>query len=997
MPLRIENIPSHDHSCSAIIPDHFLPANENYSVKVIDIYRINQSFSNEQKEVLRKSFSSDFRHPPLIFDESQAVDFDRYLEKLGSFDWATEISYLPGVTDNIGNTAKQIIHDGLNGITKETIVRSSHLILFKNIKDKATIESILSHVVNPLIQRSSLYSREEFIRYKGLDIAVPEIKWSPSETITHIDMDMSDEELTLLGSQGIKEKNGTRRGPLGLNLDELKTIRNYFNNLRRQPTDVELETLAQTWSEHCKHKIFASPIDDITEGVYKAHIKGATEKIRTLKGSEDFCVSVFKDNSGAIVFDDQWLVTDKVETHNTPSALDPFGGSLTGILGVNRDCLGFGKGAKPILNRYGFCLASPDNNEKIYRSENKTNPVLSANFIFNGVIRGIEEGGNCSGIPTTQGFLYCHDRYRGKPLVFAGTVGIIPQKINDRESSEKKILPGDKIIVVGGRVGKDGIHGATFSSEALTEVSPTSAVQIGDPITQKMFTDVLLKEARDKGLYRCITDNGAGGLSSSVGEMAELSGGCHVHLSQVPLKYPNLLPWEIWISESQERMTLAVAPEKVDQLLELLAKRDVEATVIGEFTDTGKVIADYLGQTVLNLDIEFLHDGWPKKQLKTEKPVLKKAHEIHEIPEPDNYEELLLNILESASLRHHDFLSFQYDHEVQGTSLLKPLQGKGKVFADATALKPVHQSDKAIITSQGLTPLYTEIDAYFMATAAIDQAVSRAVAAGASINHMALLDNFCWCDSHNPSRLYQLKQSTQGCYDAAVAFQAPFISGKDSMFNDFRGYDNQNNPVTISALPTLLISTISVIDHYTQTLSIDSKFPGDLIYILGQTKDEMGGSEYYEKMGYHSNQVPQTNLETARQLYLNFEQANKRGLISSAISVSQGGLAHAILRKSIAGQFGFEIDITKIPQSGDINRADTLLFSQSTSRVLVTISPENREAFEALFDPSLCQKIGQVVEDKTICIHGFDNTPIVNTSLNKVESIFRKPFNRKKA
>ena len=373
-----------------------------------------------------------------------------------------------------------------------------------------------------------------------------------------VNLNLSDLKLKKIGKEGIKNEKGIRRGTLGLDIQSLKTIKRYFNRKGRSPRDIEIETLAQTWSEHCKHKIFSSEIDNIKKGLFDTYIKGATRKIIN-KRKDNFCISLFSDNAGGISFNKNWVVCHKVETHNTPSALDPFGGSLTGITGVNRDCIGFGKGAKPIANTYGFCFSYPNKEHVLYRSKNKKDKLLSSRFIINGVINGVKVGGNCSGVPTPQGFVYFDDKYSAKPLVFCGTVGIIPKKIKGKFSHLKKARPGDEILMIGGRVGKDGIHGATFSSEELDARSPITAVQIGDPITQKKFSDAIIKELRDKNLYNSITDNGAGGLSSSVGEMAKESGGFIVDLDLVPLKYKGLQPWEIWISESQERMTMAVS------------------------------------------------------------------------------------------------------------------------------------------------------------------------------------------------------------------------------------------------------------------------------------------------------------------------------------------------------------------------------------------------------------------------------------------------------
>ena len=572
---------------------------------------------------------------------------------------------------------------------------------------------------------------------------------------------------------------------------------------------MELEALAQTWSEHCKHTIFASAMDDdVPDGLYKTYIQAATNRIRKEKGEHDICVTVFTDNSGAIIFDDQYLVTHKVETHNSPSALDPFGGALTGIVGVNRDTIGFGLGAKPCINVYGFVSAILTRTRRSFRGKDRQNPVLSPRRILDGVVRGVGVGGNCSGIPTPQGFVYFDNRYSGKPLVFAGTVGIMPREHDGRKLFEKQAQAGDLIVVVGGRVGKDGIHGATFSSEALDPASPVTAVQIGDPITQKKFSDVIVKEARDLGLYRSITDNGAGGISCSVAEMAKECNGCRVTLDSVPLKYPGMAPWEIWISESQERMTLAVPPEHLAPFMELMQRREVEATVIGEFTDSGRCVVEYHGNVVMDIELAFLHDGLPKKHLKT--TYTKKTFPSRILPVPERLDSTLAAMLRRKNICSKEFISIQYDHAVQGGHVLGPVQGKGRVQGMSSLTKVVPGSKKGVGLSQGMFPSYSEIDPYLMAGAGIDTAIRGLVALGIPLDRIAILDNFCWCSSDEPERLGQLKLAARGCYDFATAFGTPFISGKDSMYNDFSGFDAENNPVKISVPPTLLISSIGV-------------------------------------------------------------------------------------------------------------------------------------------------------------------------------------------
>src|SRR6185369_6733818 len=417
-----------------------------------------------------------------------------------------------------------------------------------------------------------------------------------------------------------------------------------------------------------------------------------------------------------------------------------------------------------------------------------------------------------------QGFVYFDERYRGKPLVFAGTVGLIPRKIQGKLSHIKKAQPGDTIVMIGGRVGKDGIHGATFSSEALTGGSPATAVQIGDPITQKKLSDAIVKEARGLLLYNSITDDGAGGLSCSVSEMAKESGGCVVNLETVPLKYPGLDPWEIWISESQERMTLAVPQKNLKKFTELMERRGVESTVIGEFTDSGTCVVNFNKKTIMQIDMDFLHDGLPERKMKTTDTKL--TFPTPKIALPKNLTESLATMLKRLNITSFEFITQQYDHIVLGNLVLGPLQGRGRINAETSVIRPVLDSQKGVIMSHGMYPTYSDIDTYHMAAASLDTAVRNAVAAGANPDYLALLDNFCWCSSNEPERLGQLKHAAKACYDYAVIYGTPYISGKDSMFNDFKGFDKDGNEIKISIPPTLLISSFGVIDDITKVVSL---------------------------------------------------------------------------------------------------------------------------------------------------------------------------------
>jgi phosphoribosylformylglycinamidine synthase II len=959
---RVE-ILSHTDDGRALQIQNILEARgKKATVRVVDVY------TSENEKLTSPVFIDSVRNP---VTQELGITID-------DFDWALEIGYLPGVTDNIGRTAQEILD--LAGATNDNECFSSRLYLIKGDAARADIETLANDLANTLIQRIHIKDAASFKQDGGMDEIIPRVTLDNKGAVADdVNLDVSDAELEKIGKDGIANEDGSRRGPLGLSLLYLNAVKDYFYNKEgRAPKDIELETIAQTWSEHCKHTIFASPIDEIKDGIYRHYIKRATQEIRANKGDKDICVSVFSDNAGAIIFDDEHLITDKVETHNSPSALDPFGGAITGIVGVNRDCLGFGKGAKPVINRYGFCLADPRTSPEFYRDANKKIAVLSPATIMNGVVRGVETGGNCSGIPTPQGFVYFDERYVGKPLVFAGTIGLIPREVNGQPSHVKRALPGDKIMMVGGRVGRDGIHGATFSSVALDEGSPATAVQIGDPITQKKFSDAIAKEIRDFGWYNAITDNGAGGLSSSVGEMAEQSGGFHVELEKVPLKYPGMAPWEIWISESQERMTLAVPEENCQKIIDHLAKRGVEATVIGTYTDTGRSHITWHGETIMDMEMDFLHDGIPETPLIT--TFTRGGEAEPEIAEPSDYAATLTTLMGRLNICSKEFISTQYDHNVQGSAVMGPLQGQGRVYADASVTRPVLSSPKGVVLSQGLFPRYSDIDTYHMAASSLDMAVRNAVAAGVDFDQLALLDNFCWCSSDEPERLGQLKRASEAIYELAVLYGTPFISGKDSMFNDFKGFDADGNPVKISAPPTLLVSSIGVIDHVEQSISLAPKQVGDVVYLLGETEDELGASEYYDELGYLGNNVPQVHGKRNLMLYKLYSQAAKKRLIASAIGVSYGGLGVALAKKAIAGGMGLDIDLSSI----DL-RADKALFSESQGRILVTVAPQNVKAFEKHFQKfHHVRQIGHVAYTDKLSINN-----VMQADIKKLEEAYK--------
>jgi phosphoribosylformylglycinamidine synthase len=945
-------------------------------VEIVDTYTIDKDFSAEELAKIGSALAN-----PVV--QGFAVDKPA---PATSFSCVVEVGFQPGVTDNIGATAKEIIEDLLKvKFADDEKVYTSQVTLLTGADGTVTAEigqAVGESLANPLIQR---------IMVNQTGTRVPKVLLKHEPKVDKVDINLPDEELTKLGKEGVPNADGTRRGPLALDLTSLKAIQEYFARAGRTPTDVEIESLAQTWSEHCKHTIFAATLDEIKDGIYQYYIKRATNEIRATRAKEgkDFCVSVFKDNSGGIIFDDAWLVTDKVETHNSPSALDPFGGAITGIVGVNRDAMGFGLGAKPVANRYGFCFADPRDEKPLYRGPNKSQKMLSARRIMDGVIDGVNSGGNCSGIPTPQGFMFFDKSYKGKPLVFVGTVGLIPREINGKPSHEKCARPGDKIVVAGGRVGMDGIHGATFSSEAMDSGSPSTAVQIGDPITQKKMSDAIVKEARDMELYSSITDNGAGGLSCSVAEMAKESGGCSVVLDDVPTKYHGLDPWQIWISESQERMTLAVPPEHLDAFIDLMKRRGVETTVIGEFTDSGRCQVTYHGETIMDIDLDFLHDGLPHKTLTS--TYTKATHEEPTATCSANLTDTLLGMMARPNLCSFDFVSHQFDHLVQGETIIGPLHGKGRVNGRASVIAPVLSSKKGVVLSQGLYPAYSEIDTYDMAACSIDTAIRNALSVGGSLDTLALLDNFCWCSSDEPERLGQLKEAARACYESATAYLTPFISGKDSMFNDFKGYDSEGNKIKISVLPTLLISSFGVIDDYKKCLTLDPKFAGDLVYILGETHEELGGSEYFASMNFIGNKVPKVSVENAMKLYKAFEAAAQKGLMASAESIAAGGLGASLARTAIAGGLGLEISLAPLSGAAPL-RPDSLLFSESQSRFLVTVNPARQAEFEAAFAGLPVVKIGTVTATPRLLIRGANDETLVDTDIATLDNAYRCTF-----
>jgi phosphoribosylformylglycinamidine synthase II len=863
-----------------------------------------------------------------------------------------EVAYNPGVTDPVEESVSKAIRD--LGITTVTSVKTARKYSLWGELSEKTIQSICNKLlVNNLIQH--VVTKQEAV-------ALPSTTYKFA--LTTVDLLNMDDD-------GLMEVSKDR---LWLNLNEMRHIKDYFSELGRNPTDVELETLAQTWSEHCIHKTFKSRIrlgQLVVDNLLKSTVMRVTEELK-----KPWCLSVFRDNAGVIDFDGRYAVCFKVETHNHPSAVEPYGGAATGIGGVIRDILGTGLGAKPILDTDVFCFAPPD-----FPDDKLPPGVLHPRRIFKGVRAGVADYGNRLGVPTLNGAILFDERYIGNPLVFCGTVGLLPASMSQRGQQQT----GDLVVLVGGRTGRDGIHGVTFASGELTKESEAisaSSVQIGDPITEKKMIDVLLK-ARDRQLYRRITDCGGGGLSSAVGEMAEETG-VRVYLERVPLKYSGLSYTEIWISESQERMVLAVPPNTVDQLISLFQSEGVEATVIGEFTDTRRLELFYEGNLVGDLDMEFLHKGLPQleKEAVWELPQNKEPS----FPQPTDLREDLLCILASWNVCSKEWVIRQYDHEVQGGSVLKPLAGVDNDGpSDATIVRPILDSDMGIVVANGINPRYGDIDPYWMAASAIDEALRQLVAVGGSLRRVALLDNFCWGNPDKPDRLGGLVRAAQACYDVALDYETPFISGKDSLYNEF-----EIEKKSISIPPTLLISAVAVMDNVERAVTMDCKREDDLVYIIGTTWNELGGSQYYGIHGYVGNRVPRVDSKKGKRLMDTLSAVMEKGLVRACHDISEGGIGVAAAEMAFAGGLGMVINLGQVPLGEAMNRDDYVLFSESNTRFLVEVAPEDSHQFEGMMAGGDFAAIGQITSKERLEVYGLNGEIVLSAFIAELKEAWQR-------
>ena len=900
------------------------------SVKVTDVYYIEGDVSGARS---------------LFYDElTQKIPGP----ETGKGAWVVESRYKDAVSDPAEDSIRKAL-ESLGG--KADSVRTARRYYVRGRIGRQEIEEVCKKLANGIVE-------DCFFGFEKAGAPEPKpLQGSPSGEIR---------EISVLNSEDSELESISREGMLALSLEEMKAIKKHFMEKGRNPTDGEMETVAQTWSEHCKHKTLNSRIEfdnngktENFENLFKETIVAATQEIAPEK---DWLVSIFKDNAGIISFDEKYDFAFKVETHNHPSALDPYGGASTGIGGVIRDIMGAGLGAKPIFNTDVFCFAPEDYGKKI------PGGIIHPKRVFRGVVSGVRDYGNRMGIPTVNGAIVYHEDYLGAPLVYCGTGGILPKGMD-----RKKAHPGDLIVSVGGKTGRDGLRGATFSSAVLNENSPSSAVQIGNPIEEKKVLDALL-QARDRKLYTCITDCGAGGFSSAIGEMAQETG-AEVNLEKVPIKHAGMMPWEIWMSESQERMIISVPEKNLAEVQEIFKGEDVAASVIGRFTSDKKLTVKFEESVLVDMDMEFLHGGMPA-------PSRKAAWRDFDLKEPElqekeNYNEELKKILAHPSIASKEEVIRRYDHEVQGGTIVKPLVGtQNDGPADAAVIRPEF-GDSAIVVSNGINPRYGFISSYWMAASAIDEALRNSVASGGDPDRTALLDNFCWGSTESEEKMGSLVMAAKACRDVATGFGTPFISGKDSLHNEFRSGDR-----IISIPDTLLISAASVIKKR-DAVTMDLKEEGSSLYILGQTRDELGGSYFYELHGEIGKNVPRVNAAEARKSMKNLTKAMRSGLVLSCHDCSEGGMAVAAAEMAFSGGVGLNIDAGRVPGSADRNYK--ILFSESNSRFLIEVRKESEKEFEKITGAA---KIGETVADEILTISG-DGRNLIEAGLKDLKEAWK--------
>jgi phosphoribosylformylglycinamidine synthase subunit PurSL len=960
------------------------------SVRTVHVVTIDADLTTEQREALRGEI---FTNP--VTQDSSFAPLDL------PFDWSVWVGFRPGVRDNPGATAAEAIRDVLGPSfgAVDAVYTSRRYCIRGRALSEADMNQVAGELLaNDIIQQWKVFSAGAWDRKEGIGFILPKVILDHTPTVTAIAVD-SDASLQQVSDQ----RN------LALNPADIPTIRDYFLDPRvraeraavglSDPTDIELEYISQAQSDHCNHNTFrglfryldtATGEAEVIDSLFKTCIEAPTLAIQKKK---DWVVSVLWDNAGVGRFDDAHYYVITGETHNSPSNMEAYGGAITGIVGVYRDPLGTGRGAKLVMGSYGFCVGPRD-------YDGPLSPRLHPRRLLDGVIEGVRDGGNKSGIPTPFGQVLFHPGYMGKCLVFVTALGMMPAMAAGEPSEQKKTTPGELVIMCGGRVGKDGIHGVTASSKTYSDSTPAGHVQIGDPYTQKKMHDFLL-EARDRGLIRFVTDNGGGGLSSSVGESARFSDGCEIELDKVPLKYEGLDQWEIWISESQERMTVAIAPGDLDTFMALSRKHAVASTVIGRYTDSGKLHITWDGKTCAYVDMDLLTHGFPQWEFDARwVPPAQRGLAEPVLGAPRDVTALLGDMLARPNICSKEWVVRQYDHEVQGTSVIKPLVGKLRdVASDAAVIRPVLESDRGLAFSQALIPQYSAIDAYHMTACTIDEAVRRLLAVGAGLDEVGGVDNFCWpniqYDAVNnpdgPFKAAQLVRSCKALRTICEAYEIPLLSGKDSMYVDGHLPGPYGETRKVSGPETIMFSATGMVDDVHRCMTLDSKAAGDAVYVIGTTRSELGGSEYYEMLGYTGLNVPEVRPEAFLLLYGALETATGRRLVASAHGIYRGGLGVHLAMVAMGGERGMDIDLARVPVEGTL-RTDTILFSESAGRFVVTVSPENRDAFEAIFSGLAVACVGTVTDAPRMTVTGAGGETVIDADVMALKERWKAPF-----
>ncbi len=879
-----------------------------------------------------------------------------------------EIAYHPGVTDPVADEILRSARElGIAGIEAASTGQRYEVSCEDGSRLSAEELGLLASrlLANPVVQRYAVGPIEP--SFPGKDETKVPVELLPVHS---------------LDDEGLKALNLERRA--ALDFEDLQAIQSYFASEGRACTDVEFEMIAQTWSEHCFHKTFKALIEveggekaglpQRVDNILKSYIKAATDEI-----AAPWIVSAFKDNAGIMEFDDEYDISFKVETHNHPSAIEPFGGANTGVGGVIRDVVAVS--ARPIAVTDVLCFGMIGESE-----EAAPGAGLSVEHIRSGVVAGVQDYGNKMGIPTVNGGIHYHAKYAANPLVYCGCAGIAP-----KGAFFYKPEIGDRIVVLGGRTGRDGIRGATFSSmtmDGATFETAGSSVQIGAPIVEKKVTEAILA-ARDAGLYSGITDCGAGGLSSAVGEMASDLGGS-VDLSEVRLKYAGLAPWEIWLSEAQERMVIAVPPKNMAALAAICDGNDVEYCDLGFFTGDGRLVVRYRDEKILDLSCEFLHHGMPQRRMKAAAPQAASDGRIGaggqaalHAPTP-SLEKLYIAMMSHNAIASKEWAIRRYDHEVQGATKIGPFAGKLQSGpSDAALIKPLEtKGRRGIAISNGFNPRYGEADSYNAAASAIDEAVRNAVASGADPDRIAIVDNFCWGDPQKPENLWTLLRAAKACKDASIAHRAPFFCGKDSFNNEFEGADGKR----VAIPPSLLISAMGIVPDIACAATTDLKSSSSLLYLVGEFSPLYAASVLQDLLSKAKESgIPVGSgpafSQAAPAVYRALHASMSDSIVLSCHDLSDGGIGAALAEMCLGGGIGASIDLRSLYTASLALDADgevlprhlaepgldaLILFGETNGCLLVEVAPGDADKLETTMAGLPCRKIGHCAAESRI-------------------------------